>query len=308
MSTALDVVGSISTQESPRHLGYQGDIASGYVILLDKRGPRVVAEDIGYTNEVKVDPSGKWLYVNETFGRKTSRFPIADDGSLGAKRIITEYGTGNYPDGMEFDQSGGVWISSIISNRVIRIAPDGTQEVMLEEVDEGHVARSEDAYLQGKLGRDHLDNIATPTLERVQHHVWRSRSENAYVGNLLDDCIYTFTSRSRARRRRIGCKRSDRSNTTIGKTAHASRHPCLIILNLILVSLSAGNLLVFYADGVTRTMTFVGWVAMACLLATLVGILLKGPLWHQLSRGASMRWRWFWIAGNWINPHMAMRT
>ena len=61
----------------------------------------------------------------------------------------------------------------------------------------------------------------------------------------------------------------------------------LIVLNLILVSLSAGNLLVFYADGVTRTMTFVAsWVAMACLLATLGGILLKGPLWHQLSRGA----------------------
>ncbi len=186
---------SISTQESPRHLGYRGDIASGYVILVDKRGPRVVAEDIGYTNEVKVDPSGKWLCVNETFGRKTSRFPIADDGSLGAKQVIAEYGTGNYPDGMEFDESGGVWISSIISNRVIRIAPDGTQEVILEEVDEGHVARSEDAYLQGKLGREHLDNIATPTLKNVSSITFGGPDlKTAYVGNLLDDCIYTFTS------------------------------------------------------------------------------------------------------------------
>jgi hypothetical protein len=61
----------------------------------------------------------------------------------------------------------------------------------------------------------------------------------------------------------------------------------LLTLNLVFVAVSAGNLLVFYAEGVTRTMTFIAsWGALACLLATVVGLLLKGRLWHKLSRSA----------------------
>jgi predicted membrane channel-forming protein YqfA (hemolysin III family) len=49
----------------------------------------------------------------------------------------------------------------------------------------------------------------------------------------------------------------------------------------------AGNLMVFYAEGVTRTLTFVAsWTALAGLLASLFGIFLRGALWLRLSRVA----------------------
>ena len=55
-----------------------------------QRGAPIVADGLGYTNEVAVHPTGRWLYVNETFARRLSRFALRDDGSLGAKEVVTD--------------------------------------------------------------------------------------------------------------------------------------------------------------------------------------------------------------------------
>ena len=147
---------------------------------------------MGYTNEAKIDPSGKWLVVNETFSRRTTRFPIADDGSLGTRQTLTEYGAGVWPDGLDFDEQGNVWITSVISNRVIRVAADGTQQVVLEEVDDEALAVVEAAYQACTLGREHMDSVATPTLKSVSSIAFGGLDlRTAYLGNLLDDSIYT---------------------------------------------------------------------------------------------------------------------
>ena len=45
--------------------------------------------------------------------------------------------------------------------------------------------------------------------------------------------------------------------------------------------------MVFYAEGITRTVTFIAsWTAFVGLFLTVMGILLKGRLWHKLSRAA----------------------
>ncbi len=54
--------------------------ADGFIVCKDKHGTRIVADGLGFTNEAKVDPSGRWLYVNETFGKRTSRFSISQSG------------------------------------------------------------------------------------------------------------------------------------------------------------------------------------------------------------------------------------
>ena len=61
----------------------------------------------------------------------------------------------------------------------------------------------------------------------------------------------------------------------------------LLVVNSLLSLLFAGNLVVFYAEGVTRTLTFVAsWSALAGLLATIFGLLLRGALWLRISRTA----------------------
>ncbi|MEZ5581800.1 MAG: SMP-30/gluconolactonase/LRE family protein [Candidatus Competibacteraceae bacterium] len=106
-------------------------------MLLDDAGARVVADGLGYTNECVVHPNGKQLYVNETFTRRLTRFKIATDGSLHNKATITEFGAGTFPDGLTFDAEGGIWITSIVSNRVIRVEENGRQTVVLEDNDPG---------------------------------------------------------------------------------------------------------------------------------------------------------------------------
>ncbi len=59
--------------------------------------------------------------------RRLSRFPLHADGSLGAKQVVTEFGPGSFPDGLAFDEEGHAWVVSIVSNRLIRVAPDGSQ-------------------------------------------------------------------------------------------------------------------------------------------------------------------------------------
>ena len=186
---------AVSTRREPRELGYRPDVDDGFVILADGRGARIAADGLGYTNECKVHPDGRWLYVNETFGRRTSRFPVAEDGTLGARETVTEYGHGTFPDGLEFDAEGAIWVTSIVSNRVLRVTPDGTQTLVLEDFEPEALERVERAYLAGMLGRPHLDGIASSQLRSVSSIAFGGADlRTAYLGNLLDDCLYAFAS------------------------------------------------------------------------------------------------------------------
>ena len=186
---------TVSTRKHPRSLDYRPDCADGFIILADAKGARIVADGIGYTNEAIVSPDGAWLYVNETFGRRLSRLPIRPDGSLGAKEVVTKFGHGTFPDGLTFDAEGHVWITSVVSNRVIRVAPDGSQRLVLEDADPAHVEECEAAYLSGTMGRPHLDNVPSRVLRNVSSLAFGGPDlRTAYVGCLLGDSIAVFDS------------------------------------------------------------------------------------------------------------------
>ena len=78
---------------------------------------------------------------------------------LGEKEVVAEFGAGTFPDGLTLDAQGGVWITSIVSNRVIRVTPEGDQEIVLEDSDPDHLAWVEEAYQAGELGRPQLDGL-----------------------------------------------------------------------------------------------------------------------------------------------------
>jgi sugar lactone lactonase YvrE len=194
---AIDATGrvwiTVSTRLQPRSRGYRADVADGFVVVADSRGARIVADGLGYTNEALVSPDGRWLYVNETFGRRLSRFPLLANGGLGARDIVTTFGHGTYPDGLAFDAEGGVWITSIVSNRVIRVAPDGSQTLMLEDHDDAHVEWVEQAFLAGTMGRPHLDKAAGRVLANISSLAFGGPDlRTAFLGCLLGDRIASF--------------------------------------------------------------------------------------------------------------------
>lgn len=190
----IDSVGriwvSVSTRLMPRALGYKPSVADGFVVLLYNGKARIVADDLGYTNECVVDPSGEFLYVNETFARRLSRFRIGNDNQLGKRETVATFGAGTYPDGMVFDAEGGIWITSIISNRVIRVLPDGRQEIWIEDVESGRLAEIEDAYLAESLDRPHLDNVHSQRLQNISSLAFGGEDlRSGYLGCLLGDQV-----------------------------------------------------------------------------------------------------------------------
>lgn len=184
---------TVSTRRMPRSLGYRHDNADGFIALADAKGVRIVADNLGYTNEVAIDPSGRWLYVNETFTRRLSRFPLQENGELGPKQVVTEFGAGTFPDGLTFDAEGHAWITSVVSNRVIRVAPDGRPSVLLEDAEESHLAWVEAAYQSQTMGRPHLDEGSSRRLRNISSLAFGGPDlKTAHLGCLLGDSIETF--------------------------------------------------------------------------------------------------------------------
>ena len=183
---------TVSTRLQPRALGYNSNCSDGFIVCMDDpsdpKSARIAADGLGYTNEIAFHPNGQWLYVNETFTRRLSRFPLMSGGKLGAKQVVAEFGAGTYPDGMAFDVQGNVWIVSIASNRVICVAPDGKQLIKLEDVDADHLAWVEQAYQAHSMGRPHLDGVKSSQLRNISSLAFGGPDlRTGYLGCLLGD-------------------------------------------------------------------------------------------------------------------------
>ncbi len=186
---------TVSTRKIPRAGGYQKSVSDGFMVLIEHGHARIVADGLTFANECIVHPDGRRIYVNETFGRRLVSFDIAQNGDLSNKTTITEFGHGVFPDGLTFDCEGGVWVTSIISNRVIRVAPDGTQEVMIEDSDPAHLDWVEAAYEKDEMARPHLDTAAGKILKNISSLAFGGADlKTAYLGCLLDESIYRFKS------------------------------------------------------------------------------------------------------------------
>lgn len=187
---------TVSTRLQPRALGYRSSCNDGFIVVVDSAGARIVADGLGYTNECALDPSGQWLYVNETFGRTLSRFPVRADGWLGAKQVVTRFGAGTFPDGLAFDARGDIWVVSIVSNRLIRVSPDGTQRVWLEDATPDHLAWVEAAFAAHEMGRPHLDGMQSRLLRNISSIAFGGPDlRTAYLGCLLDERVPTLRMR-----------------------------------------------------------------------------------------------------------------
>ena len=188
---------SMSTRMVPREGAFNAQVADGFIAVLDHRGARIVADGIAFTNECRVDPTGRWLYVNETYGRKLSRFAIIgqDDWRLGPKEVVHHFSNGDFPDGLAFDAQGGVWVACVVSNRVVRITADGTASVVLEDPDAALIAAAESRYAQGLLSRSDIDAGGTRALRNVSSVAFGGADlRTVYLGNLAGHSLATFRS------------------------------------------------------------------------------------------------------------------
>lgn len=186
---------TVSTRKQPRADAYRNDIADGFLILIDEKGARIVADELGYTNECQIHPSGDWVYVNETFSRRLSRFRINADGTISSRETVCEFGEHIFPDGLCFDTEGALLVTSIVSNSVLRILPNGSVEMILKDGDPDHLGWVENAYLNHAMGRPHLDQVKSKKLQNISSLAFGGKDrKTAFLGCLLGDKVTSFQS------------------------------------------------------------------------------------------------------------------
>jgi sugar lactone lactonase YvrE len=182
---------SVSTRHAPRQTAWRRDVADGFVVLAERGGARIVADGLHYTNEVRPDPTGRWLYVVETFGRRLRRFRIGTNGDLSGAETVVTLGHGGFPDGFAFDRAGRIWITSLISNRLLRLGDEGIETILADENEE-HVAAVERAFVAGEMRTEHLGPIPGTTLQQLTSVAFGVDQRHVFLGSLHGDCVYRF--------------------------------------------------------------------------------------------------------------------
>ena len=116
----------------------------------DKREPRAalycladgalqrMADGIAASNGLAFSPDGAVLLWADTKAHRVQAFDLdASDGSLSRQRLFAQFplrdldapisGYGGRPDGAAMDSEGAYWVAMFEGQRLLRLAPDGTQ-------------------------------------------------------------------------------------------------------------------------------------------------------------------------------------
>ena len=91
-----------------------------------------VLDGMGIPNTVAWSPDGRTFYLAETLDRTIYAYDFStESGTLGGRRVfaVTE---GSYPDGSAVDSRGFLWNAQWDGYRVVRYAPDGSIDRVVE--------------------------------------------------------------------------------------------------------------------------------------------------------------------------------
>jgi hypothetical protein len=79
-------------------------------------------------------------------------------------------------------------VTSVVSNRLIPVAPAGSHERMLKDGAPAHIAWVEEAYAGGAFGRPHIDRVVASKRQSLSSLVFGGAGRrSAYRGVLLGD-------------------------------------------------------------------------------------------------------------------------
>ena len=142
---------TVSTLVNPWSTAICSPLADGYIVLLDAKGPRIVADGFHFTNEIRLDANEEWLYVAETTAKRISRLRVQPDGSLTDRQVYGPATLGpGLVDGIAFDAYGNLWATLIFADRLVALTPEGDLLELLDDGDPAATQRFEQVFASGK--------------------------------------------------------------------------------------------------------------------------------------------------------------
>lgn len=173
----------------------QPECNDGFVCLIDGKGARIVADGFAFTNEARIDRLGKKFYVAETHGRRITRFDLSAAGELSGREVFTTFGYGTFADGIAFDIEDHLWVTSVVSNRLFRIAPDGSQTIVLTDSKPDMIDSTERDLVDGKVTREHFYRKTGDRVMNMASIAFGGPDmRTAYLGTLAGDTLLSFRS------------------------------------------------------------------------------------------------------------------
>ena len=92
-----------------------------------------VLDGLGIPNTFAWSPDDATMYFADSMDRTIWAFEFdAESGTLGERRVFAETPEGIYPDGSALDAEGYLWNAQFDGSRVVRYAPDGSVDRIVE--------------------------------------------------------------------------------------------------------------------------------------------------------------------------------
>ena len=186
---------SVMTQESHYWPAIAKPRSDGYIVLLDEKGPRIVADHLYLTNELRLDASEEYLYVVETIMNRMLRFRVQLDGSLTDKEVVGPANLGTPIDGFAFDANGNIWTALVLRNGLGVMTPDGDFHTVIEDPCEEALKSFSSKLLDGTVEPNDMLAVAGRHLQLITSIAFGGPDlRTVYLGSLGMTTLPTFRS------------------------------------------------------------------------------------------------------------------
>ncbi len=188
---------SVMTRASIWWEGAADPRPDGYIVLIDEKGPRIVADGLYLTNEIRLDAQETYLYAVETMRNHLVRFRVQPDGNLTGREVFgpENLGLGGAIDGFAFDADGNIWVTLVLRNGIGIIIPDGDYHAVIEEPREDVLKSFEEKVATRTAQPQDMGMAASTNIPFITSIAFGGPDRRtAYLGSLAMSTLPTFRS------------------------------------------------------------------------------------------------------------------
>jgi gluconolactonase len=186
---------TVTTRMQPWTESINARARDGYIALIDERGVRIVADGFEGTNEIRMDAAEEWLYVVESNGRRISRLRVQDGGTLTNREVYGPAALEGFPDGFAFDAFGNLWVTLVMTDKLVAITPEGDVLTLLDDGNPGATRRLNEHYHARTLTPEIMGTAAGTLAPWMASLTFAGPDlQTVYLGSLRGTALPSFRS------------------------------------------------------------------------------------------------------------------